>query len=149
MVGVGAGLGDDLHSFLKGNALLAQQTDQLRDDHAGVGVVDLDGGVIGQVVVVAAAGSALGQDQLGTGRDHQVLLVHAQTAACLVGVIRVEEQGQVLVDGGLVEGNAVVDDALINGVQIEQVQGVGAALVAGDGQLVQAAVYSLPASSTG
>ena len=31
-----------------------------------------------------------------------------------------------------------MDDALINGVQIEQVQGVGAALVAGDGQLVQA-----------
>ena len=31
-----------------------------------------------------------------------------------------------------------MDDRLIDGVQVEQVQGVGAALVAGDGQLVQA-----------
>ena len=30
-----------------------------------------------------------------------------------------------------------MDDALVDGVQIEQIQGVGAALVAGDGQLVQ------------
>ena len=34
--------------------------------------------------------------------------------------------------------DAVMDDRLIDGVQVEQVQGVGAALVAGDGQLVQA-----------
>ena len=31
-----------------------------------------------------------------------------------------------------------MDDALVDGVEIEQVQGVGAALVAGNGQLVQA-----------
>ena len=137
VVGVGAGLGDDLHGLFKFDAALAQQTDQLRDDHAGVGVVDLDGGIIRQVMEVAAPGGALGQNELCTGRDHQVLLVHPQTAACLVGIVRVEEEGQVLVDGGLVEGNAVMDDALIDGVQIEQVQGVGASLVAGNGQLVQ------------
>ena len=102
-----------------------------------MGVVDLDGGVVGQIVIAAAPDGALGQNKLGTGGDHQVLLVHPQTAACLVGVVRVEEEGQVLVDGGLVERDAVVDDALVDGVQIEQVQGVGAALVAGDGQLVQ------------
>ena len=137
MVGVGAGLGDDLHGLLKLDAALAQQPDQLRDDHAGVGVVDLDGGVVRQIMEVAAPGGALGQNELCTGRDHQVLLVHPQTAACLVGIVRVEEEGQVLVDGSLVEGNAVMDDALVDGVQIEQVQGVGAPLVAGDRQLVQ------------
>ena len=47
VVGVGAGLGNDLHGFLKLNAPLPQQPDQLRDDHAGVSVVDLDGGVVG------------------------------------------------------------------------------------------------------
>ena len=137
MIGVGAGLGDDLHGFVKINAFFTQQTDQLRDDHAGVRVVDLDGGIIGQVVVVAAPGGALGQNELGTGRDHQILLVDPQAAACFVGVVRVEEEGQVFVDGGLVECDAVVDDALVDGVQIEQVQGIGTALVAGDGQLVQ------------
>ena len=138
VVGVGTGLGNDLHGFVKINAFFTQQTDQLRDDHAGVGVVDLDGGIIGQVVVVAAPGGALGQNKLGTGRDHQILLVDPQTAACFVGIVRVEEQGQVLVDGSFVEGDAVVDDALVDGVEVEQVQGIGAALVTGDGQLVQA-----------
>ena len=103
-----------------------------------MGVVDLDGGVVGQVMVVAAAGGAFGQDELGTGTDHQVLLVNAQAAAGLVAVIGVQEQRQVLVDVGLVKLDAVMDNRLIDGVQVEQVQGVGAALVAGDGQLVQA-----------
>jgi len=138
VVGVGAGLGNDLHSFVKVNAFFTQQTDQLRDDHAGVSVVDLDGGIVGQIVVVAAPGGALGQNELRTGRDHQILLVDPQAAAGLIGIVRVEEQGQVLVDGSFVEGNAVVDDALIDGVEVEQVQGIGAALVTGDGQLVQA-----------
>ena len=138
MVGVGAGLGNNLHSFVKVNAFFTQQTDQLRDDHAGVSVVDLDGGIVGQIVVVAAPGGALGQNELRTGRDHQILLVDPQAAAGLIGIVRVEEQGQVLVDGSFVEGNAVVDDALIDGVEVEQVQGIGAALVTGDGQLVQA-----------
>ena len=137
VVGVGAGPGHDLHGFLKFDAPLPQQPDEFRDDHAGVGVVDLDGGVVGQIVIIAAAGRALSQNELGTGRDHQILLVHPQTAASLIGIVRVEEEGQVLVDGGLVERDAVMDDALVDGVQIEQVQGVGAALVAGDGQLVQ------------
>ena len=137
VVGVGAGLCDDLYGFLKFDALFAQQPDQLRDDHAGVGVVDLDGGVVGQIMVIAAPGGTLGQNELGTGRDHQVLLVHPQAAACLIGIVRVEEEGQVLVDGSFIEGNAVVDDALIDGVKVKQVQGVGAALVAGNGQLVQ------------
>ena len=89
MVGVGAGLGDDLDGLVELDALFAQQADQLGDDHAGVGVIDLDGGIIGQVMVIAAAGGALGQNQLGTGGDHQILLVDAQAAAGLVGVIGV------------------------------------------------------------
>ena len=132
-----ADLCDDLHSFVKVNAFFTQQTNQLRDDHAGVGVVDLDGGIVGQIVVIAAPGGTLGQNELGTGRDHQVLLVHPQAAARLIGIVRVEEEGQVLVDGGLVEHDAVMDDTLVNGVKVKQVQGVGAALVAGNGQLVQ------------
>ena len=137
VVGVGAGLGNDLHGFVKVNAFFTQQADQLRDDHAGVSVVDLDGGIVGQIVVVTAPGGALGQNELCARRNHQILLVDPQAAACFVGVVRVEEEGQVLVDGGLVERDAVVDDALVDGVQIEQVQGIGTALVASDGQLVQ------------
>ena len=117
--------------------MLAQQADQLGDDHARVGIVDLDGGVVGQVVIVAAAGGTLGQNQLRTGGNHQVLLVDAQAAARLVAVVRVQKQRQVFVDVGLVELNAVMDDRLINRVEVKQVQRVGAALVAGHGQLIQ------------
>ena len=137
VIGVSAGVGYDLDGFVKLDALFAQQADQFGDNHAGVGIVNLDGGVIGQVMVVAAAGGAFGQNQLGTGADHQVLLVDAQHAACFVGIVRVQEQGQVFGNGGFIELDAVMHNAFINGVQVKQVQGVGAALVAGHGQFVQ------------
>ena len=137
VVGVSAGVGYDLDGFVKLDTLFAQQADQFGDNHAGVGIVNLDGGVIGQVMVVAAAGGAFGQNQLGTGADHQVLLVDAQHAACFVGIVRVQEQGQVFGNGGFIELDAVMHNAFINGVQVKQVQGVGAALVAGHGQFVQ------------
>ena len=143
VVRVGTGLCDDLDGLVKVDALLPQQADQLGDNHAGVGVVDLDGGVVGQIMVVTAAGGALGQNQLGPGGNHQVLLVDAQTASGLVGVIGIQEKRQVFVDVGLVERDAVVDDALINGVEIEQIQRVRAALVARDGQLVQTGAVGL------
>ena len=110
-----------------------------------MGVVDLDGSVVRQVVIVAAPGGALRQNQLGTGGDHQVLLINPQLTACLIGVIGVQEQGQVFVDGSLVEGNALPDDAFIHGVDIEQVQGVGAALIARHRQLVKPCGEFLPA----
>ena len=144
MVGVGAGVGDNLHRLLKADALLPQQADQLGDDHAGMGVVDLDGGVVGQVSEVAAPLAALGQNQLGAGRHHQVLLVDAQQAAGLVGVVRVEKEGQALFHIALVKLDAVVDDALVHRVQIKQVQRVGAPLIAGDRQAVQPGIH-LPA----
>ena len=143
VVRVGTGLCDDLDGLVKVDALLPQQADQLGDNHAGVGVVDLDGGVVGQIVVITAAGGALGQNQLGPGGNHQVLLVDAQTASGLIGVIGIQEKRQVFVDVGLVERDAVVDDALINGVEIEQIQRVRAALVARDGQLVQTGAVGL------
>ena len=49
---------------------------------------------------------------------------NAQTASGLVGVIGIQEKRQVFVDVGLVERDAVVDDALVDGVEVEQVQGV-------------------------
>ena len=137
VVGVGAGFGDDLHSLTEFDALFAQQTDQLGNHHAGVGVVDLNGGVVGKVIVIAAPGGTLVQNQLGTCGNHQILLVDPQLAAGLVGIVGVQEQSQVLVNGGLVKVDAVVDDAFVYGVDVKQVQGVGAALVAGDCQLIK------------
>ena len=59
MVGVSAGPGDDLNGFFKLNAFFAEQTDQLRNDHARVGIVDLNGSVIRKIMVIAATCGAL------------------------------------------------------------------------------------------
>ena len=107
VVGIGAGIGDDLDCLIKGNTLFAQQADQLGNNHAGMGVIDLNGGVIGQIVVVAAPRGALGQNQLGTGADHQILLVDAQHPTGLIGVVGVEEESQVFVDLALVKEDVV------------------------------------------
>ena len=137
VVGICAGLCDNLYSFFKCNAAFAQQTDKFRNDHAWVGVVDLDGSIVCQIVILAAAGSALRQNQLRTGGNHQILLVYTQTASRFIRIIRIQEQGQIFVNGGLVKRNAVMDDALVDGIQVKQIQRVGAALIAGDSQLVQ------------
>ena len=144
VVRVGTGPGDDVHRLVEADAPLLQQADQLRDDHAGVGVIDLDGGVVRQVVIIAAPGGALVQQELGAGADHEILLVNAQQAARLVGVIGIEEQCQVLTDAALVEGDAIRNETFVHGVQVEQVQGVGAAVIAGDGQTVQPGLIQLP-----
>ena len=137
VVGISAGLGDDLNSLVKPDALFAEQTNQLRNNHTRVRIVDLNGSVIRQVMIIAAARSALCKDQLCTGRNHQILLVHAQLTSCLIRIIRVEKQGEVLVDGGLVKGNAIMHDTLVNTVQIKQIQRICARTVAGDRKLIQ------------
>ena len=110
----------------------------------GVGVVDLDGGVVGQIVVITAAGGTLGQESAGPRRKP------LGTAGRRADGVRLRrshrdtgKKRQVFVDVGLVERDAVVDDALINGIEIEQIQRVRAALVACDGQLVQTGAVGL------
>ena len=138
VVRVGAGLRDDLHRLLEVDAMLAEQADELRDDHARVGVVDLDRRVVREIMVVAATCRALREDQLRAGGHHQILLVDTETTTGLVRIVRVEEQRQVLVDRGLIEADAVMHDALVDGVEVEEVQGIRATLVAGHGELIEA-----------
>ena len=138
MIRISAGLRHNLDRLLEVDAVLAEQADELRDDHARVRVVDLDRRVVREIMVVTATCCALLEDQLRTGGHHQILLVDTETTAGLVGIVRVEEQRQVLVDGGLVEGDAVMDDALVDGIEVEEVQGVRAALVAGHRELIEA-----------
>ena len=75
VVGVGADPGDDGAGLLKADSPQAQQADQLRNHHAGVGVVDLDHRVVRQVVEIAAPGRRLVQNILGGAADHEVLLI--------------------------------------------------------------------------
>ena len=137
VIGVGTGFCDDLHGFFEVNLLITQQPDQLRNHHGGVGVIDLDGGIVVQVVKIAAPLQAFLQNQLSPGADHQILLIDPKKAAGVVAVVWVKEQSQVLFNVGLVKLDAVPDNGLVNGVQVEQVQIIGAAFIACDGNLVE------------
>ena len=73
------------HGAYDGNGLVkldvvlgGEQANELGDDHGGVRVVDLDHGVVGQIVQVAAALDGLVDQELGGVAHHEVLLIDAK-----------------------------------------------------------------------
>ena len=112
----------DGHGLVKLDVVLGgEQANELGNDHGGVRVVDLDHGVVGQVVQIAAALDGLVDQELGGVAHHEVLLVDAKQAALLVGIIRIEEQSEVLGDFGLVEvDGAAGDQTVVDTCQVEQ-----------------------------
>ena len=116
----------DGHGLVKLDAMLGgEQANELGDDHGGVRVVNLDHGVVGQIVQVAAALDGLVDQELGGVAHHEVFLVDAKQAALLVGIVGVEEQGEVFGDLGLVEvDGAAGDQAVVDARQVEQAQTV-------------------------
>ena len=126
VVGVGDHGAYDGHGLVKLDVVLGgEQPDELGNDHGGVRIVNLDHSVVGQIVQVAAALYGLVDQELGGIAHHEVLLVDAKQAALLIGIIRIEEQGEVLGDLGLVEvDGAAGDQALVDTCQVKQAQAV-------------------------
>ena len=84
--------------------------------------------MIGQLFRAIPPLLELGQNELGPGGHHEVLLVDPQEASGLVAVVGVEEAGQAAADVGLVK----VDARLRRGgrvLHVEEVQAVGDAAV--------------------
>ena len=74
---------------------------------------------------VTAALDGLVDQELGGVAHHEVFLVDAKQAALLVGIVGVEEQGEVLGDLGLVEVDGTAgDQAVVDARQVEQAQTV-------------------------
>ena len=136
VVGVAAGPGDDVHRLVLPHAPLLQQPDQLRDHQAGMGVVDLYGGVVGQLPGAAAPGLALLQDQPGGVGAHEVLLVHPQQPSLGGAVVGIQEQRQAAGRVPGIEVDAGLDQPLVHGIRVEQPQPAAPAAVAGDVDLV-------------
>ena len=131
VVCVSAGVGNDLYSLLKINVMEHQETDQFRDHHAWVRIIDLDRSIVGKVMVIAASCGTFLKDKLCAGGNHEILLVDTEQTAVLIGVIRVEEKSQVFGDILFVKGDAVTDYGFIYRVQIKKVQCIGASFVSG------------------
>ena len=94
-------------------------------------VIDLHDDVLAERLRRIAALVQLAQDELRRAGDEEVLLIDAQQATRVVAVIRIEEERQVAGDVRLVEFDALADDRLVDGRQVEQVQRVAPAIVAG------------------
>ena len=138
VIGIGAGIRNDLYSFFKLNAVKFQKTDQLRDHHAGMSVVDLDSGVIRKIMVIAASVRTFFQDKLCSCADHEILLINTQKTSVIVRIVRIQKQCQVLCNVLFVKGDAVSDNGFIYRIQIEKIQAVCPSLVAGDRESVKA-----------
>ena len=106
MVGVAAGALHDARGILEGNAALHEQAHELGDHHRGVGVVDVYGHVLGELLGSEAALLELREDELRARGHHEVLLVDAQEPARLVGVVGVEEAREAVPHVSLVKGDA-------------------------------------------
>ena len=76
VVGIRAGATYDVNGFIHGETFLSgEDTDQLRDNHSRMGIVDLDCHMFRQSMQIIAFFLYFLQDQLGTVAYHEVLLV--------------------------------------------------------------------------
>ena len=103
VVRVAADVRDNLNCLIRANAVLAENADQLRDDHRRVRIVDLDRAVVRKIMQVRALCLRLIEHELNCICDHEIFLIDAEDSALLIGVIRIEEQSQVLRDLRLVK----------------------------------------------
>ena len=128
-----------------------KQAHQLGDDHGGVCVVNLHHGVVGQVVQVGAALDGLVEDKLGRIGDHEVLLVHAEQAAGVIGVVGVKEEREVLGELALVEVDGVDrHQRVVNALEVKEAQAVlGGAAIAQNVDVVQARLHRKAAELDG
>ena len=125
VVGIRAGLCHHINRLVHGEASVLQQTDQLRNDHGRMGVVDLNGHIIIQTVEISASSFRFLQNQLGSVADHKILLIDPEKLSLAGTVVRIEKQRQIMGDIVHIKGDAVVrDHVVIDRIQVEQMQAV-------------------------
>ena len=129
MIRVGAGLRYDSDRLIHLDAAHLQLTDQLRNDHGRVRIIDLNRHIFVKSVQIHASLVRFADDQLCRIAYHEILLIDTKHLTCAVAVIRIEEQGQISRDIILVKINAVfLYHIIVHRIQIEQVQTVALAV---------------------
>ena len=119
MVCVSTYFGYNLSSFVEVDSALCQETDQFRNDHTWVSIVDLDHCVVCKVMKVAAFLCRFVQDELSGIGYHEILLEDTELTSVIITVIRIQEQCQVVKDVLFVKGNSVVNHGFICQINVE------------------------------
>ena len=114
VVGVCAGLAHYRNGLIHAKRLfLHQDTNQLRDHHGRMGIVDLDHRMFIHFTEVIFLFFHFTQDKLCRIRYHKILLVDAQKVPRFIRIIRVQKQRQVLLHRFLVKIDPFLHKALI------------------------------------
>ena len=109
VVGVGEHLLADLEALVPVKAALIQQdAHHLGDGQGGMGVVELDGHLVGQVLEGAVGGQVVLDDVADRGGGQEILLAQAEDLALDVVVVGVQDLGDQLGRSALAHGGAVV-----------------------------------------
>ena len=124
MVGISAGICRDFNCLIQFNPFLHQQTDQFRNDHRRMGVVDLNCHIICQIMEIRSPLLCFIQDQLCRVADHEILLIYAKQTTIFVAVIRVQKQGKIFLYILFVKINSFVNDLFIDGIDVKQMQNI-------------------------
>ncbi len=88
----------DFSSFIKGDSTFCQETDQFRNDHTWVSIVDLDDCVVLQGHADCSLSLLLVKNELCSIGYHEVLLEDTEFTSVIIAVIRIQEQCQVVKD---------------------------------------------------
>ena len=120
VVRISTGAAYYVDSFIHSETFLCgENADQLGDNHGRMGIVDLDRYMLGQSMQIITLFLYFPQDQLGTVAYHEVFLIDTQQITCLIGIIGIQEQGQVLLNGFLIKSDALLYQTLVYGLDIK------------------------------
>ena len=137
MIGISTRPCHDLDRLHKRERLIVcKDPDQLRYKERRMCVVDLYDRVIEHTAQIALAGFHLSHDQLRSAAHHEVMLIKPELSARLVGIIGIDEHGQILFDRFLVKRDPVLHKRIIKPVNIKEFELVDAALIACDIQVI-------------
>ena len=118
VVGVGKGIGHDVPRLIPAvAAVIEQNAHQLRHSERRVGVVDVDGDLLVQVIERAVNAHVVVDDIADRCRAEEILLTQTERLALQMVVVRIEHLGDRICDGVLSERLGIV--ALVEHAHIE------------------------------
>ena len=122
MVRICACSGYNVNSVVHIHTSLHEQADQFRNYHSRMCIVDLDYGIIRQIVKIASFCRALVENELCSRAYHKILLINTEQSSLLIAVVRIKEQRQVLLYIVFVEINSIFNNRFVNRIDIEEMK---------------------------
>ena len=89
MIRVSTCLLHHLNGIIHLKTALHQKSNQFRNHHCRMRIIDLNDGIICQIIQIASLRCTLIQNHLRTGTYHEILLINSQLSSFFITVIRI------------------------------------------------------------